>query len=74
MAMRNPSPSPPRRCSTAFAQSLKCSATVGEARMPSFRSFLPTSKPGVPRSTRNAVTPLARRAGSTVANTVMTSA
>jgi len=42
--------------------------------MPSLRSFLPTVKPGVSLSTRNAVTPWARMAGSTVANAVITSA
>ena len=74
MAILKPSPSAPSRCAAGIAQSVKCSATVGEARMPSLRSFLPTSKPGVPFSTRNAVIPFARLAGSTVANTVMTSA
>ena len=74
MASLKPSPSAPRRLAAGTAQSLKCSATVGEARMPIFLSFLPTEKPGVPFSTRNAVTPRARLDGSSVANTVITSA
>src|SRR3989441_379955 len=61
IAILNPSPSSPSRWSTGTGQSVKWSATVGEARMPSFFSFLPTEKPGVPFSTRKAVTPFARR-------------
>ena len=74
IASVNPSPSAPSRCSTGTSQSVKWSATVGEARMPIFFSFLPTAKPGIPFSTRKAVTPLARFFGSTVAKTVITSA
>ena len=48
--------------------------TVGEQRIPIFRSFLPTEKPGMPFSMRNAVMPFARLPGSTVAKTVSTSA
>ena len=70
----NPSPSSPKRFSTGTRQSLKWSATVGEPRMPILRSFLPTAKPGRPGSIRNAVTPFALRAGSTVAKTVSTPA
>src|SRR2546422_4396909 len=44
IAILNPSPSSPSRWSTGTGQSVKWSATVGEARMPSFLSFLPTEK------------------------------
>ena len=39
-------------------QSSRTSSHVLDARMPSLSSFWPTVKPGVPRSTRNAVMPL----------------
>ncbi len=42
----------------ATRQSSKISSQVLLARMPSLSSFLPTVKPGVPRSTRKAVMPL----------------
>ena len=64
MAMANPSPSSPRRLSTGTSQSAKWSATVGLPRIPIFRSCLPTLNPGMPGSTRSAVTPRARRARS----------
>ena len=44
------------------------------ARIPSLSSFLPTVKPGVLRSTMQAVMPLWRAAGSIVAKTMKTSA
>ena len=74
IAILNPSPSSPSRCSTGTAQSVKWSATVGEQRMPIFFSFLPTENPGMPFSMRKAVMPLARWSGSTVVKTVITSA
>jgi hypothetical protein len=74
IAILKPSPSSPSRCPTGTAQSVKWSATVGEQRMPIFFSFLPTEKPGVPLSMRNAVMPRARLPGSTVVKTVSTSA
>src|SRR5262249_11300449 len=50
------------------------SATVGDARIPILRSFLPTTKPGNPGSTRKAVTPRGPLPASTVANSVITPA
>src|SRR2546427_399544 len=55
MAILNPSPSSPSRCSIGTAQSVKWSATVGEQRIPIFLSFLPTAKPGRSFSMRKAV-------------------
>jgi hypothetical protein len=55
-------------------EALALRAQVGEARMPIFRSFLPTLKPLNVGSTRKAVTPRAPFARSTVANSVMTPA
>ena len=74
MAIRKPSPSSPRRFSAGTSQSWRWSATVGEARMPILRSFLPTAKPGKPGSTRKAVIPRGPLPGSTVANSVITPA
>ena len=74
MATRKPSPSSPRRFSAGTSQSCRWSATVGDARIPILRSFLPTAKPGNPGSTRNAVIPRGPLPASTVANSVMTPA
>ena len=74
MAILKPSPSAPSRFSTGTSQSSRWKATVGEARMPIFRSFLPTLKPLNVGSTRKAVTPRAPFALSTVAKSVMTPA
>jgi len=47
---------------------------VGDPRIPSLRSSLPTAKPGNVGSTRKAVTPPLPRPRSTVAKSVMTDA
>src|SRR3989475_8270788 len=73
-ASLNPSPPSPSRFSTGTSQSVRCRATVGEPRIPIFRSSLPRANPGNVGSTRNAVTPFFRRPRSTVAKSVMTDA
>ncbi len=49
-------------------------ATVGEPRIPIFRSSLPRANPGNVGSIRKAVTPFFRRPLSTVAKRVITEA
>ena len=49
----------PRRCSSPTVTSSKISSVVSEARSPILWIFLPVRKPGMPRSTMNAVNPFA---------------
>ena len=74
MATLKPSPSSPRRLLDRDLAVGEVQRHRGRAADAELALGLPTAKPGVPGSTRNAVTPLARLAGSTVANTVMTPA
>ena len=48
----------PSRFSFGTRMSSKCSAAVSDERTPSFFSSLPTTSPGVSRSTTNAEMPL----------------
>src|SRR5580693_5658665 len=64
----------PSKFSTRISQSCSESSATGDVRNPILCSFLPTANPGVPLSTRNAVTPFGPRLGSRFAKTIVTSA
>src|SRR5579872_4329342 len=64
----------PSKFETGISQSCSDNSAIGEVRSPILCNFLPTVKPGVPLSTRNAVTPFGPRVGSRFANTIVTSA
>ena len=66
--------SPPSRFSAGMRQSSRITSAVWEARMPSFVSFLPWLRPGVPLPTTKEAWPRVPRLGSTVATTTWTSA
>src|SRR5882757_9789100 len=50
IAIENPLPSAPSRLATGTRQSSKITIAVGWVFQPSFRSFLPNDRPGVPFS------------------------
>jgi len=64
-----PAPSSPNRLSNGTTQSSRMTSPIGDVRRPIFSMFRLTLKPGVPLSTKKAVTPPLRLAGSTVAKT-----
>ena len=57
MAWMKPSPTCPRTLASGTRQSVNTNSAVSLQRMPNLFSFLPPAKPGVPRSTTNAVMP-----------------
>ena len=57
IAIIKPKPSLPSMFSFGTLQFVKISSLVAELLMPSFFSFLPNSKPGVPFSTINTLAP-----------------
>ncbi len=54
---RTPRRRVPSTASAGTYRSSNTSSPIGEVRRPIFSNFVPAEKPGVPRSTRNAVTP-----------------
>ena len=64
MRTRAPSPTPPSTFSSGTSQSSKTSSQVFEPRIPSLSSFCAVEKPGIPFSTRNAVSPRVPASGS----------
>ena len=52
-----PCPGPPSRAEAGTKQSSTKTSAMGEVRRPSLSNGLPTSRPGVPASTRNALMP-----------------
>src|SRR5258706_2696429 len=64
----------PSRFETGISQSCSEISAMGDVRNPILCSLRPTVRPGVPLSTRNAVTPFAPRVGSRFAKTIVTSA
>ena len=56
---KKPASISPSRCSSATSTSSSTSSVVSDACRPIFSMRLPVRKPGVPRSTMNAVSPLA---------------
>ncbi len=57
IAQRKPVPSGPIRSLAGTRTPSRTSSTVGDARSPIFRSFLPKDSPGASPGTRNALTP-----------------
>ena len=73
MACLNPSPTSPMRCASEMRQLSKITSVVSLARIPNLFSFFPALKPGVPRSTINAVQLLEVRGSPVLAITTITS-
>ena len=69
-----PPPSGPSRFAAGTRHPLTATSPIGEVRSPILDTADPRVSPGVSRSTRKAVTPAKRRAGSTVAKRSTTSA
>ena len=69
IAIMKPAPSPSISALAGTSTSLRNTSAAGSARCPSLPSGLPTVRPGVSRSTKNALMPLCRASGSVFANT-----
>ena len=70
IAIRNPSPSSPRRFAAGTRAPSKVSSPVVDPAIPIFGSSRATSNPGVSDSTTNAEMPAWPASGSVFANTV----